>query len=115
MTEELGARVGEAADGQVGGVWPLSCKSYQVCDCPWVPGSFEIFLLGTRVLQPGRWEWSRDDGNTAATGNPVFQPPSFPSRAVLEAFPALTDVSLTIPKAWNQSLPSSFILSWCLY
>lgn len=86
-------------------------------DCTWVPGLFEIFLLGTRVC------CSLGDGNVpemmamqqeaheAATGNLMCQPPDFPSGAMLGAFPALANVSLTIPKAWIQPLPSSFILS----
>lgn len=83
--------------------------------CMTPPGSFPIFLLGTSVC------CSLGDGNVPGmvamqqepreTGNLRCQPPGFPSRAMLGAFPALTDVSLTIPKVWIQPLPSSFIPS----
>lgn len=86
-------------------------------DCTWLPGLFQIFLLGTHG-----W-FSLGDGSVpemmamqqkpheAATGNLMCQLPDFPSRAMLGAFPALANVSLTIPKAWIQPLPSSFLLS----
>lgn len=66
-------------------------------DCTWVPRLLKIFLLGTRVRYNSRdvtvpeMVAIRQKAREAARGNLTCQPPDFPSRAMLGAFPGFVN------------------------